>query len=97
MLFVTEGSFILILPGIRSRMPDDFITDYDFGKYLRANRKRNRLSFSELAAMTDISRQRIASLESGYPEKGVTRKECIVLASYLNVPVKDFIRKAVGI
>lgn len=73
----------------------DTTIDQAFGKWVSNNRGLKNLTIFEVAAMTGMSMQRIAQIESG-EGRGATLKECGCLSHAYGLDLTETLKRAAG-
>lgn len=76
---------------------DDYELDVRFGLWLKEAREKAGLSLTDAARTSRIPEARLKSLEVGYADRGITRRESESLCVVYKVPLENFLRQAAGL
>lgn len=74
---------------------NDYESDFRFGKWLRNRRVECSLTLEQAASKSGMSFERIKSLELGFAEKSVTKKELESLSKIYGLQLNDLVEKAI--
>jgi transcriptional regulator with XRE-family HTH domain len=75
---------------------DDYELDINFGYWLKDQRISAGFTLEEAAKKSNVSIQRLKSLEMGYAERGITQAESERLCAVYQIALEDFLKRASG-
>lgn len=74
----------------------DEVIDQHFGRYLKKMREDRNLNIAALSNKTGIKYHRLQALETGMAERGITKKECTLIAAVFEIEPFILMTKAIG-